>query len=644
VAGPSIIVRFLGDSTKLNAAVDDVHANAGAKIGDFAKKATLALGGAFAATEIVSFAKEAVGAASDLNESVSKTGVVFGTSAQQVLDWSKNAADAMGLSQQKALEAAGTYGNLAVSLGLPAPQAADMSTKLVGLAGDLASFNNVPVEDALNALRSGLTGETEPLKRFGVNINEVELKAEALRLGLVKTSVDAGKLSDAQENVDKANRKAAEAMAKYGAESVQFTDAQRDAHQATMKLEGVMAGKVPATLTAAEKAQASYSLMMKQTSTAQGDFARTSDGLANQQRIAAANMEDLKAKIGNALLPAFTAVTSFLTTSLLPAFETTFGWIMNNKDVVIAAVIGVAAVLLPMFVSWAISAAAAAAATLLAAAPFIIIGAAIAALAYLVIRNWDTIKAATLAVWDVVLGAIRAVWDWISSNWPLLLAILLGPFGIAVGLIVRNWDTIKDAAMAVFGWIRDNWPTLLAIITGPIGVAVLLVQRNWDTIKDGATAVYNWIRDKFDAIAGAISGAVGAISGAISSVVSAIKAPINALIGVWNGLAFKVPSFTIPSVDTHIPGIGVIGGGSFGGQTFNFPDLPKLAAGAILTRPTAFIGGEAGTELVTPERMLRSIIAEEGGGNYTLNIYPRTADAADVAYGFRRLELMAGAL
>jgi hypothetical protein len=236
------------------------------------------------------------------------------------------------------------------------------------------------------------------------------------------------------------------------------------------------------------------------------------------------------------------------------------------------------------------------------------------------------------------------VWDWISSNWPLLLAILLGPFGIAVGLIVRNWDTIKDAAMAVFGWIRDNWPTLLAIITGPIGVAVLLVQRNWDTIKDGATAVYNWIRDKFDAIAGAISGAVGAISGAISSVVSAIKAPINALIGAWNGLAFKVPSFTIPSVDTHIPGIGVIGGGSFGGQTFNFPDLPKLAAGAILTRPTAFIGGEAGTELVTPERMLRSIIAEEGGGNYTLNIYPRTADAADVAYGFRRLELMAGAL
>lgn len=78
-------------------------------------------------------------------------------------------------------------------------------------------------------------------------------------------------------------------------------------------------------------------------------------------------------------------------------------------------------------------------------------------------------------------------------------------------------------------------------------------------------------------------------------------------------------------------------------MTIGFPDLPTLASGGLLTSPTLFLGGEAGTEIVAPEDMLRSIIREEsGGGNYTLNMYPRTADAADIAYGFRRLELMAG--
>jgi hypothetical protein len=62
----------------------------------------------------------------------------------------------------------------------------------------------------------------------------------------------------------------------------------------------------------------------------------------------------------------------------------------------------------------------------------------------------------------------------------------------------------------------------------------------------------------------------------------------------------------------------------------------------VLTRPTLFVGGEAGTEIVSPEDLLRQIMREEGGGRYTLNIYPRTADASDIAYGFRRLELLAG--
>ena len=67
----------------------------------------------------------------------------------------------------------------------------------------------------------------------------------------------------------------------------------------------------------------------------------------------------------------------------------------------------------------------------------------IAGVAYLIIHNWDTIVAATKAAWDAVVGAVQFVWNWIKDNWPLLLAILTGPIGVAVALIVTHWDTIK---------------------------------------------------------------------------------------------------------------------------------------------------------------------------------------------------------
>lgn len=587
-SGPTIIAKFLADTSKLTGEVDKAAGGAESRLGSFAKKASLAIGGAFAAKEIIDFGREAIGAASDLSESASKVGVVFGQQAGAVMDWSKNSATAIGLSQQAALEAAGTYGNLAVALGLPTETAATMSTTLTGLAGDLASFNNVPVGDAIEALRSGLTGETEPLKKFGINLNDAALKAEAMNLGL----------SDGK---------------------------------------GV--------LSASAKAQAAYALIMKQSTTAQGDFARTSGGLANQQRIAAAEMENLKATIGQALLPVMVTIAHFLSGTLLPAFAAVFDWIDGHKEVVVAALIGVAvvvgSVVIPAFIAWAVAAGAAAIATIAAAAPFIAIGAVIAGVAYLIINNWDTIVAATTKAWDTIVGAVRFVWEWIRDNWPLLLAIITGPIGAAVLLVVKNWDTIHDAVMTVYNWVRDNWPLLLAIITGPIGAAVLLIAANWQSIKDGAQAVLDFITDIFGRIGGAISSVVGGITDAIAKVVDAIKAPINAIIRAFNAIEFRIPSFTLPSFDV---GPVHIGGETIGGTTIGFPDIPQLAAGAVLTAPTLFVGGEAGTEIVAPESLLRAIVAEEGGGHYTLNIYPRTADAADVAYGFRRLELMAGVL
>jgi hypothetical protein len=185
-------------------------------------------------------------AASDLSESVNKVNVVFGDSAQEIQDWSQTTATNIGISRQAALEAAGTYGNLFTSLGLTRDAAGDMSTSLVELAADMASFNNADPSEVLMALRSGLSGEIEPLKKYGIAMNEAIMKQKAFQMGL--------------------------------GDSVQ-------------------------ALSEAEKLQVRYAIIMDQTTNAQGDFARTSDGLANTMRTLKAQFTDIKAILGEAFLP-----------------------------------------------------------------------------------------------------------------------------------------------------------------------------------------------------------------------------------------------------------------------------------------------------------------------------------------------------
>ena len=220
-----------------------------------------------------------IGPASDLQETISKVNVVFGEQADAILAYADDAATAMGMTRNEALSAAGTYGNLFRSMNITTGKSAEMSKGLVTLAADLASFNNMDPTAVLDKLRSGLSGETEPLKSLGININQVVLEQKALTMGLWN-------------------------------------------------------GVGP--LNAAAKAQASYALILEQTSLAQGDFARTSAGLANQQRILKATVGDLKASMGTALLPAVQEVMSFLnmlapliTNIVMPAMQSLGGAITD---------------------------------------------------------------------------------------------------------------------------------------------------------------------------------------------------------------------------------------------------------------------------------------------------------------------------
>jgi len=199
-----------------------------------------------AASSATDFIKGSIAQASDLNESLTKSQVVFGDSAKEIEDWAETASDAFGQSKQQALEAAGTYGNLFQAFGVGREEATKMSKSLVELAADLASFNNTSVDDALLALRSGLSGETEPLKRFGVALSDSRMRTELMAQGVKNLGT---------------------------------------------------------TLTPLQKSTAAYAIIMHDSALAQGDFARTSDGLANKQRILDAKMEDLSAELGERLIP-----------------------------------------------------------------------------------------------------------------------------------------------------------------------------------------------------------------------------------------------------------------------------------------------------------------------------------------------------
>lgn len=241
------------NTDKLNKSVD--RAGKG-MVGAFKKVGVIAAA-AFGGAAVVAGIKTTITAASDLNESVSKTGVIFGKASADITKFAETTAQKFGISKVAALDAASTFATFGKAAGLTGKDLTGFSTQLVSLSSDLASFYNTSPEDAIQAIGAALRGESEPIRRYGVLINDATLKQEALRQGLIKTTKGA--------------------------------------------------------LTPQQKVLAAQAVILKQTTDAQGDFARTADGAANQQRILAAQVENAKAKIGQGLLPIMTTALPLIT-------------------------------------------------------------------------------------------------------------------------------------------------------------------------------------------------------------------------------------------------------------------------------------------------------------------------------------------
>jgi hypothetical protein len=248
------------------------------KAGAAAFAAIGAAAGAFA----IKIGKDAITAASDFNEELSKSQVVLGDGAAAVAKFAETAARKLGQTRTEALRGAANFAIFGKAAGLSGQELAKFSTDFVTLASDLASFNNTSPEDAVQALGAALRGESEPIRRYGVLLNEATLRQRALKLGIVETTNEA--------------------------------------------------------LTPQQKVLAAQAEIIAQTADAQGDFARTSDGLANSQRILTATIDDLKISLGEQLLPIALKVATFLKDTFVPTLTGVVNAITGKPDSLTTAI------------------------------------------------------------------------------------------------------------------------------------------------------------------------------------------------------------------------------------------------------------------------------------------------------------------
>jgi len=246
-------VYLSGDTKELDAALaraDKSLTNLGKRMKDIGQTMSVRL-----TAPLLLAGGAAIKMASDFNESLNKVDVAFKNSSGEVKAFAKTSLKQFGIAEGSALDMAALFGDMSTSMGLTTSQAAKMSTALVGLAGDMASFKNMNIEEVTTALNGIFTGETESLKRLGIVMTEANVKTYLLSQG-IKTQYE--------------------------------------------------------QMSQAEKTLARYNYVLSVTKNSQGDFARTGGGAANQMRVFNESLKELGVLFGQTVLPTFTEIVKSL--------------------------------------------------------------------------------------------------------------------------------------------------------------------------------------------------------------------------------------------------------------------------------------------------------------------------------------------
>jgi hypothetical protein len=282
MAGPSRTLKltYLGDASQLKKTNQDLDKDFNT-LGDRFKKfgvnaaKAFAVAGAAAGAMAVKFGKDAVDAASDLNESINALEVVFGPVSEEMLKLSDAAATTVGLSKAEFNSLAVTFSSFTKRLATDNKDAVAVTDELTQRIADFASVMNLEVADAGAKFQSILAGSSEVSRQFGIDTSAAAVAQYALEEGLIT----------ARGEMDEATR-----------------------------------------------ITATYKLLMEETEIMTGDFAETSDELANSQRILKAEFENAKAEAGQQLLPVMKDLVGFIREQGIPLFGEFIDRIRNLID------------------------------------------------------------------------------------------------------------------------------------------------------------------------------------------------------------------------------------------------------------------------------------------------------------------------
>jgi phage-related protein len=727
MARSSVInVLVNADPRKFVAGMKDAEGALG-KLGGAAKNAAKMVGlaaGAFAGATAV-LGKKAVDAASDFGESVNAVNVVFGEASEGILKLADDSARAVGLSSTEfngfAVQFAGFTKQIAGSEG----DIVEVTDELTTRIADFASVMNLDVPEAAAVFQSTLAGQTEPIRRFGIDMSAAAIEAFALEQGI---------------------------------------------------WDGI------GTMTESEKVMARYEKILEDTSAMSGDFANTSDSLANMQRILGAEFENAQVKLGQFLLPAVEDLVSILLERGIPALNDFIDYIgpkletsiedtrtalarvrdrysevrdaademaasirdrvtvefergkkfveeYNDELALAAGAIGGIAGALIAYQTAVTTARTATglltiATTLLNIAmglnPFVLIFVAIAALVGLLVvayYKFESVRDIVHAVWDAIKTAAEVVWEFVQTAWAALLEALdlikpaidtvvelfyivrdaissaisdavdavkqnLGPLAgwfqdnvvdtiaaaveffitlfqkivdflrpllstlvdilsaaietmvsIIVGFVdyIRPlfeifWEALKTIVVVAFEAIENVVEIALAVIRGLFEAGTALLKGDfgavWDALKgivvDALAAIWDFVSTFFGELLDFLKGLPEKIGratiGMFDGIKNAFKEAINFVIRGWNALEFRVPGFSI----------GPIG---YDGFTLGVPDIPLLADGGIVNRPTLAVIGEAGPEAVVPLDRAKGGI---GGNTYNISVQAGVGDPGTI--------------
>lgn len=249
--------------------------------------------------------------ATDLQAAVDETSVVFDKNAKSVEAWSKTLVKNFGLASEEALVMANDVGQMSRGLGVAPTQATKMSKSIVELAANIGALRHTDPAGFVKAFDQALAGRTRGLKSYGIFIDDVAIKAQAMRLGLVHAAVDSGKLETAHIKLQVAAAKLSFETKKYGAASTQAATAQIQYRNAEAAVAKLLEGKVP-TLTRTQKAQAVYAETIRQGAVANDFFAKHSDRADLAQKRLRASLQNAEEELGSQLLPTVTKVANAL--------------------------------------------------------------------------------------------------------------------------------------------------------------------------------------------------------------------------------------------------------------------------------------------------------------------------------------------